>query len=249
MSDITQRQAHAPPAQPHPERELDYPDRRNLPDNPDAPPIARYPNDGTFDQGFTDDEKKKLGDLTAAVGIPYFTARHFKPWFLTLTLSIPPCVQITVLQGKQGVDGDLRKRAQADGKPVIGLETLQEQVDALATLDRGGIGTDALKQLIAAGQKAIEDQMATQIALYREERPALSVFLGRHLPELNMNTEQFPTVMGVLIHDRNLRFRDRLQPLLEEGGTFVAVGAMHLVDKDGLVELLRAGGYQVTRVD
>jgi hypothetical protein len=46
MSDIMQRQAHAPPAHPHPERELEYPDRSSLPDNPGASPIARYPNDG-----------------------------------------------------------------------------------------------------------------------------------------------------------------------------------------------------------
>lgn len=46
MADIMERQAHAPPSQSYPERELEYPDRRNLPDNPEALPIARYPNDG-----------------------------------------------------------------------------------------------------------------------------------------------------------------------------------------------------------
>ena len=53
----------------------------------------------------------------------------------------------------------------------------------------------------------------------------------------------------LLIHDRNLRMRDRLLPLLTEGGSFIAVGAMHLIGEDGLVELLRAAGYTVTRID
>ncbi len=42
-SQIMQRQAKAPPPRQHPEHELEYPDRRILPDNPDAPASARFP--------------------------------------------------------------------------------------------------------------------------------------------------------------------------------------------------------------
>jgi uncharacterized protein YbaP (TraB family) len=210
---------------------------------------ARYPSDEeSFDATFTKSEKEALGAMTAAVGLPYFMARHFKPWFLALTLAIPPCTQLAAMQGELGVDAALREAAIADGKPVVGLESKGEQIEALKSLEQAGIGPEQLRQLVTLGPKAIEDQIATQIALYLEERPALIVPLGLHLPEFNMNAEDFPKVETLLIHDRNLRFRDRLLPLLEEGGTFIAVGAMHLVDKDGLIELLRAGGYTMTRV-
>ncbi|MEO0360536.1 MAG: TraB/GumN family protein, partial [Pseudomonadota bacterium] len=36
---------------------------------------------------------------------------------------------------------------------------------------------------------------------------------------------------------------------LAKGGVFIAVGALHLPTEDGLVELLRADGYEVTRVE
>ncbi len=36
------------------------------------------------------------------------------------------------------------------------------------------------------------------------------------------------------------------EPLLEEGGLFIAVGALHLPGKKGLVALLREAGYTVT---
>lgn len=42
-SDIMQRQALAPPPGPRPEHELEYPDRDNLPQNPDAPATASTP--------------------------------------------------------------------------------------------------------------------------------------------------------------------------------------------------------------
>ncbi len=40
---IMQRQAASPAPRRHPEHELQYPDRSNLPQNPDAPAVSRYP--------------------------------------------------------------------------------------------------------------------------------------------------------------------------------------------------------------
>ena len=41
---------------------------------------------------------------------------------------------------------------------------------------------------------------------------------------------------------------DRAAPLLAEGGAFIAVGALHLSGKGGLVERMRGAGYSVTKV-
>jgi hypothetical protein len=43
MSDVASRQAAAVPAGPHPEHELEYPDRSNLPQDPAAAAISRFP--------------------------------------------------------------------------------------------------------------------------------------------------------------------------------------------------------------
>ncbi|MFY9821833.1 MAG: DUF11 domain-containing protein [Thermoanaerobaculia bacterium] len=40
---IMQRQAASPPAKPHPDHELEYPDRSNLPQNPNAPAVSSFP--------------------------------------------------------------------------------------------------------------------------------------------------------------------------------------------------------------
>ena len=40
----------------------------------------------------------------------------------------------------------------------------------------------------------------------------------------------------------------RAAPLLAKGGAFIAVGALHLPGKGGLIERARAAGYRVTKV-
>jgi len=213
-------------------------------------PFARYEDDTrSFDSEFNQEEKDKLATLTAAIGIPYFAARHLKPWFLAMTLSIPPCIQLAAIRGDLGVDAKLREDALAEGKPVVGLETADEQIAAIASIDRAGFGADQILEIIHQGPAMIDDTMATEIELYREERPAFITFLARKLPQFRTEAEASTILENLLIHDRNLRMRDRLLPLLMEGGSFIAVGAMHLIGEDGLVELLRRAGYTVTRVE
>jgi uncharacterized protein YbaP (TraB family) len=61
--------------------------------------------------------------------------------------------------------------------------------------------------------------------------------------------EAFKTFEEQMVSVRNRRMRDAAVPLLREGGTFVAVGALHLPGKLGLVELFRDAGFTVTAID
>jgi hypothetical protein len=54
--------------------------------------------------------------------------------------------------------------------------------------------------------------------------------------------------MRVLLVDRNAVMAERAAPLLAAGGAFVAVGALHLTGKAGLVERFRADGYTATKI-
>lgn len=51
-----------------------------------------------------------------------------------------------------------------------------------------------------------------------------------------------------LIVNRNIRMAERLHGLLEKGSTFVAVGALHLVDDSGLIQALKQAGYRVESI-
>jgi len=52
-----------------------------------------------------------------------------------------------------------------------------------------------------------------------------------------------------MIEQRNVIMADRMEPLLQQSRTFVAVGALHLPGAGGLLMLLEQRGYRVTRAD
>ena len=49
-----------------------------------------------------------------------------------------------------------------------------------------------------------------------------------------------------MVTTRNHGMAENAEPILAAGSTFIAVGALHLPGKEGLVELLRQAGYTVS---
>ena len=49
--------------------------------------------------------------------------------------------------------------------------------------------------------------------------------------------------MTRLNDDRNRRMAQRIIPYLEQGNSFIAVGALHLAGSRGILALLRQSGY------
>jgi uncharacterized protein YbaP (TraB family) len=209
--------------------------------------MTRLADDQSFDGRFTPEQKAALGEMTEAIGIPYFAARHLKPWFLAMSLSIPPCVQRAELRGEPPLDKKLYDDAKAAGKKLVGLESADEQLATMRSFDKAD-DVQQLLDLVSIGMPRLENLFLSDIELYLEDRPAFSLYLGEAMPEFKVEADNYNLVEGSLVHDRNLRMRDRLLPILAEGGVFVAVGALHLIDKDGLVELLRQSGYEVSLV-
>jgi uncharacterized protein YbaP (TraB family) len=51
-----------------------------------------------------------------------------------------------------------------------------------------------------------------------------------------------------IIYDRNQHMLERMEPYLQNGGAFIAVGASHLPDTKGLLQLLEGKGYKINKV-
>ncbi|MEX2516097.1 MAG: TraB/GumN family protein, partial [Gammaproteobacteria bacterium] len=58
----------------------------------------------------------------------------------------------------------------------------------------------------------------------------------------------FDRFMQRVLYDRNKKLLAKIRPALDEGGYFIAVGALHLPDERGLLQALADAGYQISRV-
>jgi hypothetical protein len=95
----------------------------------------------------------------------------------------------------------------------------------------------------------MEDLFATMAELYLRRRVALIEALSRVLGDrTGISEEGYAAFNDLLVDRRNKVMVARAVPLIDEGATFIAVGALHLIGDKGLVALLRDEGYAVTRV-
>lgn len=139
------------------------------------------------------------------------------------------------------MDDQIVQLGRARGAQVTGLETLGEALQSFARIERGSV-VSMLRAFLenpaaaqAVGQGIVDE--------YRSENAEQSM---DQLAEL---TRRFsPEFARHLLDERNARWVQRLDPMLREGGVFVAVGAAHMGGERGLVRKLRSMGYDVRRV-
>ena len=148
------------------------------------------------------------------------------------------------MQVGNGADMVLRHVAEAEGKPVEGLETLQLQIDMFSRLPatpapRAGqpVATDGSMDGLS---KAMGDMQAAW------KRGDQSVFV-RMLGQLQQAS---PDTYRMMFTERNERWADWVRARMQTPGTvFVAVGAGHLAGPDSLLVKLAARGIPSQRAN
>lgn len=151
------------------------------------------------------------------------------------------------MQVAAGADMVLRHQAEAEGKPVAGLETLESQLDMFTRLPATAAHTAAPSQTAAASGSSMESlskAMTDMQAAWR--RGDQSVFVGM----LQQLKQASPDTYRMLFTERNARWADWVAARMQTPGTvFVAVGAGHLAGADSLLVRLAERGIPSQRVN
>lgn len=180
------------------------------------------------------------------LGLPAYLADRMQVWFITLMLAQDPEELVRQQQGVAVLDQWLQEEAERRGKRVAALETLDEQL-ALFQDWPLSLQVAMLRTLVAYPQLRLGSQAAL-LALYKDGDLA-SMWRMFRVSLISVSEQYRELLVGALILRRNHLMDERMQPLLQEGGAFIAVGALHLAGEEGLVVLLRQRGWTVTRAD
>lgn len=182
-------------------------------------------------------------------GIPGWMAAKMRPWFLTMMLSIPPCMMEDP-NGTYGMDARLNDLAAENGIPQYSLERiddliamfdshpLEQQVESLVRLSGAMMGSN--------------DQLATMANGYLEEKHAEIIQFARlqGFEESGLSRDVFDEEWNgfeqQMLVQRNALWMEHILAITDQTAV-IAVGAGHLSDDHGLLNQLEQAGYTLTR--
>jgi uncharacterized protein YbaP (TraB family) len=187
---------------------------------------------------------------------PIAVTPGFRPPSVTPSASFLATTRMAIKAGRaqgmqvdNGADMILRHAAEAEGKSVQGLETLQFQIDMFNRMP-GTLAAPAPAALARAGSSTAASPMQSlsramvdmQAAWKRGDQ---SVFVNM----LGQLKAASPDTYRMMFTDRNDRWADWVRARLQTPGTvFVAVGAGHLAGQDSLLVRLAERGISSRRV-
>lgn len=202
--------------------------------------------DGTLRDLVEDDLEDELEAAVTIRGIPMQLADRMQPWLIATTISLPVCEIQRKQTGEKVLDAALAEFAKTSGKEIKGLESIEEQLTALASLPQE-YHVSALEETLSSGSLAT-DMIETLKQSYLNGKMGVVFPLMKEVMPKSGKGEGALQLQEVLIDKRNVLMADRAEPILKEGSAFIAVGALHLPGETGLVKLLREKGYTVTAV-
>ena len=199
-----------------------------------------FTGEQSLEQLINKDLYNQIVKLLSQHSIPANVAKKLKPWAVIALLSTPP--------SKTGefLDLLLYRKAQQLKIPTYGLEKVEEQLQVFEDLsleDQVILLQETLTQL---------EQMPSIFAklheLYLQRNlTALMQFSIEYMqPSYSRHEKLIKDFYKKLVDDRNLKMVKRMQKRLQEGNAFIAVGALHLPGKQGIIRLLQNQGYQVS---
>ena len=192
-----------------------------------------------------------LDSLCTVWNFPSMALMNLRPWLAAMTLS-SIAIQRAGIDPAYGIDAVLLDSAALRGMPIVGLETAEEQVGALADTSEGDtLGIYYLENTLKEISEL--DSMVTQMSrAWKTGDDSLMVAV------LNSGKKADSSARDSLMEAESDRrvYKERNEKmavgivrfLSENRKVFVVVGAAHLVlEQDNVIELLRRRGLKVER--
>lgn len=195
------------------------------------------------------EEWESLSAKARAHGVAPWMAAKMRPWFLALSMAVPPCV-LRQPEFKNGLDLRLAAAAEEAGVPIRSLE---DPMSVIRMLDGDPLEEQvrqlrAFTALLGGGQ----DNFFTTAEAYFDQQVLHALYLSE---------QEFLESGALTQEEREAMWTDAMQELLdqrnqawipvieaaEDGVIVVAAGALHLPGENGVLNLLQQQGYTLER--
>ncbi|MEN3748054.1 TraB/GumN family protein [Sphingomonas sp. HF-S3] len=187
-----------------------------------------------------EEKRAAFAAAMSEAGTPAAGYERFDPWFASLVITLTKVAKLGY-DPNQGAEKTLTAAAKAAEKPIVGLETAEEQLgffDKLPQAVQVKYLEVTLDQLPKTGEML--DKMVESWA--KGDPDTLAAVMNEGMAET-------PEVNKAILVDRNVRWADWIAERMKKPGTvFIAVGAGHLAGPDSVQTYLAARKLKTERV-
>jgi uncharacterized protein len=199
--------------------------------------LGTLPAGQTLEQEVGPQTYAKFAEQARELGLDPALLNQFRPWLAALTLVQLHLVKMG-LDPNAGVERRLSERAVRDGKQIRGLESIEQQFGMLASMPREQ-QREFLMYSVEDTDRATQEIDSMIAAWRRGDANALAKLLAEGF-------DKYPEIYRPLTVTRNQKWVPQLESLLDDKEDYlVVVGALHLVGKDSVIELLERKGHKI----
>ena len=175
-----------------------------------------------------------------AIDIPIDLLSASEPWLAAITVEMMALYRIG-FDPLLGVDMYMTSRAVEDGKPIHGLEAIEEQ---LAFLD--GLSLQAQRDML---MQTLEDSVSIGDSIDEMIHAWRYGDLDTLESGLLDSLEEHEELRDTLVTNRNKRWVSQINELLDDRDDYlIIVGALHLVGEKGVPNLLARNGVKILQL-
>jgi uncharacterized protein YbaP (TraB family) len=201
---------------------------------------ALYPPGQSLSNRLSPGTIELLKSILPDYGLTLDKVERFRPWFLAEWLS-SRTLEMAGFSDRLGVDLYFYHKAEAAGKPVLGLETLRDQAQIFNRFN------DQENELYLVSTISGLPAYAAMVRRLVEAWKDGDVHLLDRL--LNQDKRSDPTTHDVLFSKRNSKWLPEIERFAHQSGNYlIIVGAGHLVGDDGVIAQLKRAGYSVRQL-
>jgi uncharacterized protein len=201
--------------------------------------LGGLPDGESLRETISEDTHRLLEKRASALGLDITALQGLRPWLCALSLAAAEYAGLG-FDPQYGIDKHFFDRAKKDGKKILALETIEEQLHIFSDM--------TATQQESLLRQTLEELDATE-KLFREMILAWDQGDAERLHAMTRKGfEAYPDIYREVFVRRNSRWADRIERLLnQKGKVLVIVGAGHLAGPDSVISLLSRKGFRIAQ--
>jgi hypothetical protein len=178
------------------------------------------------------------------VDIPFPNRKTLKPWFAAFLIMSLDSKDRGATVG--GLDDFFYKKAKKEGKVIVALETVEQQMNNFATMEED-LQIEFLKYTLKnRGKNEAKYEKMSQYWKTGNIKAIQKLLNDKSFGQLANFSKK---LNQSLVIDRNQNWRKQLESIFEkEKIPFIIVGMGHLIGKHNLIDMLEKDGYSVEQM-